>query len=175
MKYLIFPLTKNPAFGRFGPVKMQDWYRTCVRAVSLERQLITDGNEAEIIVLADVHYKGYRHETEYYTEALMALGAKNVRTIKQCYETIGQIEFVIQLATKEQSKLIVISTFAHYLRAARLLKGRAVYHHIAFGLPRISELATDAILTFLFPVLDLMGGREWFKNKVIARRKTGKP
>ena len=174
MKFFVLPITKNPAFGRVGQEELQDWYRGCARAVQIQRGLSSAGHDAEIVVLSDVHIKGYRHEAEYYQDALKKLGAKNVRTIQQGQETVGQIEIILEIAKKEDAKLVVVSTFGHYLRLAWLLRGTDAQHETVFGLPRFRELITDGILTVLFPLIDLTVGREWFQNKVVHRRESGK-
>lgn len=174
MNILIWPVAKNPAMGRIGPKEWQDWYRGCAKAVKLERKLSSLGHNVKIAVVSAVHIAGHVAEVYYIMSALNELGARNVHKRLSSYETIGEMESVRGIAQQENAKLIVISTFGHYLRVAWLIRNMNAEHYIAFGLPRWRELITDAILTFLFPIIDSAGQRKWFLNKVVRRRISGK-
>lgn len=171
MNYLILPLAKNPPIGRFGPRKLQDCYRTCVKAVELKRRLVSEGHRVQIVIVSTMHIPGRMSEPEYYTSTLLELGETSPRLALQSYETIGELAGVLNLAENEQSNLIVVCTFGHYLRVLWLLRGESVELHTAFGLPRWRELLTDTLLAFVFPIIDLLGGRKWFQNKVVTERK----
>lgn len=160
--------------GRVGPTQWQDWYRGCVKAVALERKLVECGQQVVIVIVNAVHTTGYQRESDYAAEALRGLGARNILVELKSHETIGELEAVCEIAKQEKAELIIISTFAHYLRVAWLLRGIPAEHYIAFGLPRWREMVTDAILTVLFPLLDLLGGRKRFLEMVNRRRLNGK-
>lgn len=144
--------------------------------MELEKGLLALGDEVEIIVISDFQMAGCRHEADYYREALEKLGGRNIREIREFPETlggtIGQVEIIKQLG--QNAKMIVISTFAHYPRVRWLCRELGFKHYAAFGIPRLSELISDSILTFLFPLLNLCGGREWFKRWVGSRQEGGR-
>jgi hypothetical protein len=174
MKYIIWPVAKNPATGRIGPKKFQDWYRGCVKAVKIEKKLLANGDSVKIAVVSAVHIKDKPAEADFIFSALEELGAKNIHIDLKSYETIGELEAVQEIAIKENAELIIISTFGHYLRVRWLARKISAKHFVAFGIPRPKELITDIILTFLFPIIDLLGKRDWFRKKVESRRENGK-
>ncbi|KND47927.1 MAG: hypothetical protein AB199_04185 [Parcubacteria bacterium C7867-004] len=160
---IIFALHKSPYPKRKGPSHWADWYRGCLKAVDIQRVLDASGVTSEMLVLTDAQYKGGLHEVDYYTAAFDELGAHNVRVIRKCYETVRQIEMALQISQNEDKDLIVISTWVHYLRVCWLLRGSGATHRIAFGIPNLQYAIADVILTFAFPVIDLVpGGRERF-------------
>lgn len=170
--YLIVPITKSPhSKGRIGPVKMQDWYRGLAKAVLLQRKFVG----SKILILSNVHIRGEEHEADIYTRALYDFGVKeeNLLVIKDCYETIGQIDVIKQVAKEANYKLIFVSTWLHFGRVWWLTRGMKIKHYIAFGIPRPRESLTDIILTFMFPIIDILGKKEWFRKKVIIHREQG--
>ena len=160
--------------GRFGPERMQDWYRGLAKAVKIERKLLSAHHMPWIVVVDAIHVKGHVADSEMIVPALRKLGAKGIYIGLESHETIGELEAAYKIVQRTGAEFIVISTFAHYLRVAWLLRGIKAKHYIAFGLPRWFEMVTDVILTLLFPVIDLCGGREWFRKKVDVRRKSGR-
>lgn len=181
MKYIVWPVAKNPVQGRFGPASLQDWYRGCALASKIQKALADKGNTAKIVVVTATHVTGRQSERDMMLQALRSLGMQDRDLILegQAYETIGELENVFEIARREKSRVVVVSTFGHYLRVAWLLRpikdgDLVASHKIAFGLPRWRELVTDLILTIIFPIIDLLGGRAWFKDKVVVRRKSVK-
>ncbi len=172
-KYLIVPVTKSPhKRGRIGPERLQDWYRGIVRAVSLQHKL----KDSKILVLSDVCISGQEHEADIYERTLKKLGVRNDQMIvlHEGLETIKQIEYIRKMAEAGGYKVILVSTWLHGPRVAWLARGMHTRQYVAFGIPRPREALTDIALTFLFPIIDVFGGRKWFKEKVIGRRKEGK-
>jgi len=55
-----------------------------------------------------------------------------------------------------------------------LCRGKGVKHKVVFGIPRPFEIFYDITLAITFPIIDLLGKREWFLKKVTARRESGK-
>jgi len=176
----IVPVTKSPhQTGRIGPRRFQDWYRGAVKA----REYLGKYHPARILVLSDVHVNGEKHEADLYHKALTDAGVEEhgIEVIKEEQETIGQIDRLYKIAEEENAKLVIISTFLHYLRVAWLVWRKRTYrsglvevtHRAAFGIPRPREVITDVILWFVFPVIDLLGGRLWFQRKVSGRRVSG--
>jgi hypothetical protein len=110
-----------------------------------------------------------------YLSTLRRLGVndKDIIVIEKTHETVEQIEIVTEYAKENNAKLIIISTFLHYLRVRWLCRGFVVEHHGAFGIPRPREAVTDIILTLIFPVIDLIGKKKWFSEKVGMRRVKG--
>jgi len=181
MKYIVWPVAKNPVQGRFGPASLQDWYRGCALASKIQKILDKKGNTAKIAVVTATHITGHRSERDMMLWALRSTGVQEQHLILdgEAYETVGELEKVFGVARREKSRVVVVSTFGHYMRVAWLLwstknRGLVASHKIAFGLPRWRELVTDLILSAVFPIIDLLGGREWFKDKVVARRKSGR-
>ena len=171
IRYLIFPLTKSPHSGRIGSKEGQDWYRGLVIARNMQRDI-----GGRILVLSNVQIAGEEHEADLYAEALKELGVKDeyIVVVKEAQETVEQIKIAKEIADRADEKLIVISAFLHYPRVRYLCRGLGVAHRIVFGIPRPREAVTDIILTFLFPVIDLLGLREKFLEKVQNRRIGGK-
>ena len=157
-------------------MRWQDWYRGCVKAARLQQRLMKSGDTCSIVVTTDVHLNGCWHDAQYYARALRKSGAVKYQFTWNGYETIGELEAAKGFAASQGAQLIVVTTFAHYLRVAYLMRkaGIRAKHYCAFGLPRWKEMVTDVILTFAFPLIDLCGKREWFVRLVVARRKTGK-
>lgn len=171
--YIIVPITKSPhTKGRIGPRELQDWYRGLAKTVFLQRKFL----ESKILIISNVHIEGEEHEADIYNKALQDLGIKreDIIVIKDCYETIGQIDTLKKINREGSYKLVLVSTWLHFGRVWWLARGMHVTHFIAFGIPRPRESLTDIFLTFLFPIVDILGKREWFRQKVITRRKEGK-
>jgi hypothetical protein len=155
-----------------GPREWQDWYRGLVKSAKLLERY-----GGKILVLSNVQVHGERHEADLYEEALKEilgpLFENNVIVIKEAQETIEQLEKAKRYSEESDMDLVVVSTFLHYLRVRWLSMGDHLKHHFAFGIPRPKEALTDIILTFLFPVIDGMGWREKFLDKVVKRRESG--
>ncbi len=178
---IIIPVTKGPhPQGRIGPLEWQDWYLQLVRTVSLSCEM-----SAGILVISDVHIDGAEHEAYYYCDVLYQLGcspcsdftkleAGQYIDLRECQETIGQMERVKEICHEYGFNPIFVSTWFHYFRVRWLTRGMKATHYVSFGLPRLLEAITDMILTFAFPVIDLAGKRRWFQEKIVGRRESGK-
>lgn len=169
----ILPLTKSPwPTGRVGAMQAQDWYR----GVVLAKNLLSTFTPSEILILTNVAIPNERSEQEMYAQALAEcrVPPEQVRCILDGYETIEQIEIADALARREDAQLVVISTWTHYPRVRWLSRGRKFLHYIAWGIPRPRDLFTDAILTLLFPALDILGLRDRWLESLRKRRISGK-
>ncbi len=173
---IIIPLTKSPfAKGRFGPRAWQDWY--CGIKAALNYSYLV--YRCEILVLSAVHISGQKSEAEIYTEALESMGCNNPRVIHEGQETIGQIEYAVNLARKENKVLVFFVSILHYPRVRWICKDYKDSVKIkivpVWGIPRPKEAITDFILIFMYPILDTLfsGFKGWFQNNVIERREMG--
>lgn len=174
MKTLIVPLTKSPnKNGRYGDVYKQDWYRGIKKAKDLALLLPF----SSICFLSNFACDK-QSEMEIYCNAASDIGISEtlLRKIPYGYETIGQVEYAGELAKQENAKIIFISTLSHFPRVWWICKraGITAQHKIVFGIPRPMEIITDIVLIFLYPVIDLLGKKSWFQNKLIQHRKEGK-
>lgn len=179
---IVIPVAKSPhSKGRILPEEWQDWYRGIKKAVSIARQ--SEKGSVEVLVLSDAKYYGQPHEADLYYRALTKLGATiyvNIRIIREGYETIEQVNRSFELAAEEGKELIFVSTFFHYPRVQWLIwrckttVPVKVRHCVAVGIPRPREAITDIILTLLFPLIDIFGGRRFFLKAVNKRRLKGK-
>lgn len=169
--FILLPLTKGPcAKGRVGPREWQDWYRGLV----MTRKLLSRYPNSLVLILSNLQVEGERHEADIYCEAAIELGIPHFVAIHETYETMGQLEYALEMAKEEGHTLVVISTWLHFPRVWWLCRGHEVKHHVAWGIPRPSLALADIILTFAMPVIDLLGRREWFKKRLEKRRTSGK-
>jgi len=173
---LVVPLSKSPhSLGRIGPIRWQDWFRGLKKAVSIGKKPKT-----KILVLSDVRVSGQPHEADIYSDALVKMGTVSFRVIRECYETIEQVNYSIDLALQERKKLVFISTFLHYPRVQWLIKTNPkmrlvqVKHYCAWGIPRPREAFTDLALMVIFPLIDFFGCRQRFIEATKQRRLSGK-
>ncbi|GEM_PF-1076203 len=173
--YLLLPLTKGPcAKGRIGPNVLQDWWGSMVLTQRLQRKYgWGQYGPPPVLILSNLQVAGERHEADIYIEAAEELGITNLVVVREAYETMGQLEYALELARRERLKLVVISTWLHFPRVWWLCRGRNVKHHIAGGIPRPSLAVADIILTFAFPILDILGLRGWFRQRLERRRVKG--
>lgn len=170
--YLILPLTKGPHSGRIGDEKLQDWWRGLVKAKNLMEKFPS----SKILVLSAVHIAGEKAEAKIYLETLhrMGVGDDKIMFLEKAQETMEQVEIAKKIAAWEKMELLVVSTFLHYPRVRWLFRGFRVRHYGVFGIPHPREAITDIILIVLFPIIDLLGKREWFRTKIVGRRESGK-
>ena len=172
---IIVPIIKSPhSKGRIGPEKFQDWFRGLKKAVSIA--IKSDG---EILVISDAQYTNQSHESNLYCKALAKLSQVRHRVIRNGRETTEQVDLSFKLAEVEKKELVFISTFFHYPRVQWLIwrcksKKLKVSHYISFGIPRPREMLTDIVLAFMFPLIDILGGRQLFIRAVNKRRIEGK-
>ena len=140
--YFIIPVTKSPhKGGRVGSVYLQDWYQGVKKAVGLLKKI----PNSKILIVSDVHIDGEEHEADIYVRALRGLGVRgeDMIVVKDCYETIGQIDIIKRMAKEHKARLIFVSTFMHYPRVRWLTTGMKAKHYVAFGIPRPREAVTD--------------------------------
>jgi hypothetical protein len=173
VKLLIVPLTKSPwPRGRIGPLECQDWFSSVRIAVRLQRS----HESSVILIVSDLHVQNESSEQEWYALALRKAGAAPGTYIqrKQAYETLEQLEVVEEMARAQPYRVAIISTFTHYPRVRWLCRGKGYEHYVAWGIPRLRDVLTDAVLMVAFPILDLMGARAWFRALLKRRRTAGK-
>lgn len=167
-------LPKSPfPEGRIGPERMQDWFGQCVLAIKLAEAL---DEETEIITSSEFQTdEGVSDETQY-EKIIKYRFNENLGILSQGRESVGHITAMSEYAKKQQAKFILVVTWVHYPRMlwVAFREHVDVDLRIAFGIPRPKEMVTDVILTFLYPVLDLMGLKQKFLERVGARRVTGK-
>lgn len=169
---LICPLTKSPhSRGRIGQAKMQDWYRGLVQAATLRAMV----PHTKILVLSAFCAQDSASELELYRDALRELGVpdSDLVCIHEAYETTEQIERAMRYAIENGMRLVFIATWTHYLRVLWLVRGSTVSCRIAWGIPRPREAFTDAVLSIAFPIIGMLGMRNWFLQKTRERRKRG--
>ena len=168
-KTVICLLPESPwSKGRIGPEKWQDWYRGCLLAAK-----ITNGTKNCFIIMPSGFKKDEYVETEFYHKILCDMvPEEKIKTIFQGSETISQLDAFFN--QKYDGKIIIVSTFLHFSRVWWLCRGKGVKHKVVFGIPRPKEMIADIILTFVFPIIDILGMRQWFLKKVSARRESGK-
>lgn len=174
--HIIVPLTKSSYFGgRYGPVEKQDWYRVLAKASALLKSY----RPARILLISAAHIAGEESEIEASLRVLAKLGVSrsDIFVIRRAQETIERVEIAAKFAKLENVKMIIVSTFLHYLRVRYLCRGLGAEHYAAFGIPRPQDLFWNIALTFAFPIIDTWpwgNGRQWFREKVKARRESGK-
>ena len=168
-KTSVVVIPKSPwSQGRIGPRELQDWYRGCILAAK-----IVNSAPNYHVVVASGFKNGEYIETEFYHKILCEMVSKEkIYTISYGVETISQLDAFF--SQRYDGKIIVISTFLHFPRVWWLCRGKGVKHKVVFGIPRPKEMIADIILTFVFPIIDILGMRQWFLKKVSARRESGK-
>ncbi len=183
---IIIPVTKGPhPKGRFGPKEKQDWYRSLAKAVTIARK-----RKSGILIISAMKIIGEEGEADTYRAALLEMGLEETADfsvmlgdcsdgkfiiIRECCETIGQMEEIALLARNFGFMPVFVSTLLHYLRVRWLAWGIRSEHYCSFkGRPRPREAITDLILTMAFPILDLLGLREWFQGCITKHRAGGK-
>jgi len=147
--------------------KFQNWYVLCKKAARLANE-----NNLSIFIPSGFAPLGEEEtEAQVYIRTLKSLGVsrEKIAVIGGVYETIGQVEVFLN-----EKKLTLIVDTLQYPRVRWMCRGKKFKYVIAWGLPNLQEVITDSILIFLFPVLDLLGLRNGFKDRLIKRRKTGK-
>jgi vancomycin permeability regulator SanA len=163
-----------PSEGRVGPRTLQDSYKLCKKAAELYKQ--EPGSKVVIITGFKTKQEGF--EAAWYVDVLTTLGVSMDDMVLKLHgvETIEQLEIAKVFSDEAYPDFFVISTALHYPRVRYLCArmGLQARFKIVYGLPRPKEAITDALLIFLFPVIDLLGFRKKFQNAVIARRAKGK-
>ncbi len=161
----------NPV-GRIGPLRWQDWYRACEAAVLIQRW--AGSAQCALLVVSGFEEPGF-FERDFQREALGKLGGQNTIVIPEGFETIGQIEAALNRVRENNAQLVVVSSLSHFPRVWWLTRNeKNVSHRVIFGIPRPQELMTDLILDVVFPIVDVLGWRQWFLEKTAVRRENGK-
>ena len=180
MKIVLLTKSPVPKRGRIGKYEDQDWYRSCEEAAWLLKEMRAIGDQtAKILVPTMVQMDKCLPEGAVYAHALIRLGLKpdDFEIVSQGHETIEQVEYGLGLM-EQDGAVTFVSTLLHFPRiwwlCFRSNRDGTIDHIVVGGLPRPREALTDLALVFLFPVIDLFGGRNWFQEWVIARRKAGK-
>ena len=172
-KLIIYPLPKNPyPVGRMGKRGMQDWMQGIFDAALLH----FERSGSKILVLTAFQLKDWEPEGKIYVDALRQLDVNDddIIVIKQGLETIEEVAIAMEFAKDRGEELVIISTFLHYPRVRWLCRGqKGVRHKVAWGLPGFQDAIADIVLTFTFPIIDMLGMRAWFLAKVRARRERG--
>jgi len=169
--FLICPITKSPhSQGRVGPEKYQDWYRICAITARLASRL----PNSEVLIISAFRFKNGASEIEIYRAALNKMGVKNPIILEKGLETTEQVEIAVSEAEKRNKQAIIVSSFLHYPRIRWISRKEKALHRMVVGIPRPKEAITDIILIFVFPIIDLLGWRGKFKQKLEKRRKKGK-
>lgn len=173
MKTIIGILTKSPhPKGRIGKVESQDWYIQCKQAALLHGKI----SNSQIVITSALQVKDALPEEKYYTDVLNHLGP-NYISLGKGVETIEQLRIFKEYIEKNNSVLILLVTWTHFLRVKWLVYRVNLpicKYIISWGIPRPKELITDIILTFVYPIIDLIGKGEWFRRRVVDRREGGK-
>jgi len=172
LEYIIDVLPKDPERRRRGSPKCADCYRQCETAVDLEQFLIQCGHTAEILVLSNWRDKTGRYETEAYAEILEKMKARNIRIVRDGYETITQLRTAVALAKEEKKRLIVIATWTHYVRARWILIGSSAELKGVFGIPYAQYALMDFLITLAYWPIKLLGLEPAFLRFAEGRRKT---
>lgn len=166
------PLTKSPKphKGRIGSEELQDWYRGLMLASTLTKS----SPDSTIFVVSNVHIKHAPHEADLYQETLLKLGVnrEQITVLKRAKETIGQIQITKEIYGTGTDVTYIVAP-SHYMRTLWLTRDTKSKVVIGWGLPRPKELVTDIVLSFIFPLIDFCGKREWFQKLVIQRREKG--
>lgn len=162
MSRFIVLLPKTPwSQGRVGPEHLQDWYRSTRVAQDLARDL-----SAPVVVPSAHVDPWYARDIDHYQLHFMHHAPMRlVRYLEEGVETIGQIEAFERLVSERNKTTVhVVSTWLHYPRVRWLCRGRGYVHYPVFGIPRPAEAVTDLMLMVVFPILDLLGYRQWFRD-----------
>lgn len=157
---------------RRGPAEAYDWRVQCRLAAALHR------SEPDVMVYVPSAFQqeGAPAEVEFYGDLLRAEGVPDsaLRLEKRGLETVEQCELATSLAAEEGARLVVISCYVHFPRVRYLLNGHAVEHVVAWGTPSRWLSFTHSVLRWAFPVIDQLGLRQAWKDRVAQRRREGK-
>ena len=171
MKTIIFLPTQGPHLPRTGPVAAYDWRVQCQLAAARWKS----GTDSVIYVPSAFQQTGARSELDFYGELLSASGVPGDAMMldPRGLDTVEQCELALALAARENARLVAISCHVHLPRVRYLLRGHGVEHVVASGTPNRWLHFTHIILAVLFPILDMLGLRGWWKSRVTKRRQAG--
>jgi hypothetical protein len=181
VKYIV-PLLKSPLAlpgekwwqKRYGSKEKQDWYQILEKTAHVFRE--SDPEMTMVLVVSENCFGGIA-ETETYVDNLIELGipSRNIEIIRKGRETIGQMNAAVETCEAMVDTTVFVCSRLHWLRvhglAAEYSKNTEVVS--VGGIPRPIEAVTDLLLAFVFPTIDLFGGRDWFIRKTTGRRAAG--
>lgn len=172
MKTLIFLPTQGPHLPRSGPADHFDWREQCRVAARLQKNM----PDAVVYVPSAFQQADSPSELDFYGAQLRADGVSADALLLDPHglDTIEQCDLALALAAKQNARLIAVSCAVHERRVRHLLRGQDVEHVIARGTPSRWLQFTHIVLGFVFPVIDALGLRDWWKRRVVRRRLAGK-
>lgn len=182
-KYIVLlPKSPVPEKGRVGKQKQQDWFHGVSKALAIWR-----GNPgAKIIVPAGFQAADCESDAEVYKRMLWEAGDDAIiGAMSSTTETVGQLTrtfYSINKIDAPHSVVWVVASILHMPRVwwicwrlLRRWRTKPTIHYVMVGgRPRPQEAITDIILTFAYPILDLLGMSGWFVKKLSQRRDDGK-
>lgn len=173
------PLSKSSWLeGRIGPEKYQD----CFRLIKISIDLLNKNKVNKILLLSEFKSKqSKKSELEYIVELCKRFNVsdESLHIEKYGYDTLSQLRFTLDLCSKNNDELLILSSPLHYPRVRwttyRLNKKYKVKvsHKIAWGIPRPGDIVFDICLMFIYPVVDILGFSKWFTEHVKIRRDKG--
>lgn len=173
METIIGIVSKSPhPQGRIGPLRYQDWYRQCIDVVKLNKEI----PNSQLLITSNLQVKGAKREEDYYSEIINSFGRELI-TLNKGVETTEQLQVFKEYMLNRDAVLIISVTSIHFFRVfwiAKRIKLNVYKYKITFGIPRPKELITDIILSFLYPIIDILGLNDFFINNVVKRRNSGK-
>jgi hypothetical protein len=174
-KYIICLLPKSPLIkGRVGKNEKQDWYQLIVLTFKLAKKY-----GCKTLICSAFRPNSKLHETEYLKNILTkTLGANNkeVITINEGLETIGQLDSIFKFAKDQNLIPILVSTLFHAPRAWFICQRYKMpfKQAVSFrGMPRPWETITDIALIFAYPIIYWLGKEKWFLKKITKTRRGG--
>ena len=188
-KLVIVPLSKsNWAEGRVGPARLQDGHRSIVRA---GKYLFYHPHATILLMSATVFMPKTGEpvsELECMEDSARIAGIALAKTEKRAEGTCTytQVQILLDHAVKRGWNLHLIATQLHFFRVwwivKRFIKAdpekykdiEISYSWVLWCIPRPKEFITDAVLMFLYPLLDLLGHSQWFREFTSKRREKGK-
>jgi hypothetical protein len=172
MMHLIFLPTQGPHLPRPGAEEDFDWREQCRLAASLQRER----SDAVIFVPSAFQQSGSPSELESYGARLRAEGVPEIamRLEPRGLETVEQCELAIELAQRENARLVAVTCSVQLARVKYLLRHHDVEHIVAHGTPNAWLRVSNAILAIAFPIIDHLGLRPAWKRWTSRRRLQGK-
>lgn len=172
MKTLIFLPTQGPHLPRTGPAEAFDWREQCRLAALVWRA----DPHSMIFVPSAFQQTGAPSELDFYGDQLRREGVSERSLILHArgLDTVEQCELALARAASERGSLIAITCAAQSLRVRYLLRGHRVLHVTAHGTPSRWLQFTNLVLAIAFPIIDQLGLREWWKQRLTQRRVLGK-
>ena len=172
VKAIIFLPTQGPHLQRTGDKTNFDWHEQCRLAAATQKI----ESDSIIYVPSAFQQKGTRSELDFYQERLNAEGVADDSMVLEMkgLDSVEQCELALEFARRLGARLIAVSCATHYRRVRYLLKGGHVEHRIAVGTPNRWLAFTHLVLALVFPVLDALGLRHWWKLWVARRRLEGR-